>query len=215
MLYRSGIIVPLLKAADHGAADQFAPEDLDAFLGRLFEGAQPIDVAGDYQYGIPEAARRACCSSEEVVRAILDGKIKRKWRFAGERGYCAVLVDVRDVRGLVRGADHGGLTGVEIKDRLSTTTKVVAALKHGHLKTETVVNPVNRCPITVVPAAEVKRFEAEFVSLFALARQQGRHHMAVKKELDAAGVRPALDPGKVGATFYQRKVANRKITLLA
>jgi hypothetical protein len=34
MLYRFGILVPRLKAADHGAADQFAPEDLDAFLGR-------------------------------------------------------------------------------------------------------------------------------------------------------------------------------------
>jgi hypothetical protein len=47
--------------------------------------------------------------------------------------------------------------------------------------------------------------EAEFVSLFAMARQQGRHHMAVKKELDAAGVKPALDPETVGATFYRRR----------
>lgn len=53
-----------------------------------------------------------------------------------------------------------------------------------------------------LPATEVERFEAEFVSLFALARQQGRHHMAVKKE--AAGVKPALDPEKIGATFYRR-----------
>jgi hypothetical protein len=42
-------------------------------------------------------------------------------------------------------------------------------------------------------------------SAFALARQQGRHHMAVKKELEAAGVKPTLDPAKVGATFYWRK----------
>jgi hypothetical protein len=27
----------------------------------------------------------------------------------------------------------------------------------------------------------------------------------VKKELDAAGIEPALDPKKVGATFYRRK----------
>jgi hypothetical protein len=41
-----------------------------------------------------------------------------------------------------------------------------------------------------MPAEEVERFEVEYVSLFALARQQGRHHLAVKKELEAAGVRP-------------------------
>jgi hypothetical protein len=34
-LYRAGLIVPRVSGADHGAADQFAPEDLDAFLDRL------------------------------------------------------------------------------------------------------------------------------------------------------------------------------------
>jgi hypothetical protein len=62
--------------------------------------------------------------SEEVVRLILDGKLVRKWRLRGERGYMAVLVDVTEVRALVRGPDHGGLTGIEIKDKLSTTAKV-------------------------------------------------------------------------------------------
>jgi hypothetical protein len=128
----------------------------------------------------------------------------------------SVLVDVEDVRALVRGPDHGGFTGMEIKDKLSTTAKVAAALiKHGHLKTITVVNPVNRCPTVIVPAEEVERFGKRYVSLFALAKQQRRHFLKVKQELDAAGIRPALDPEEVGATFYQRKVANRKITLLA
>ena len=68
----------------------------------------------------------------------------------------------------------------------------------------TVVNPVNRCPTVVVPAGEVERFARKYISLFALARQQGRHHMAVKKELDAGGIEPALDPGKIGATFYRK-----------
>ena len=49
-----------------------------------------------------------------------------------------VLVDVEEVRALVRGPDHGGLTGMEIKDKLSTTAKVAAALiKHGHMATIT------------------------------------------------------------------------------
>ena len=28
--------------------------------------------------------------------------------------------------------------------------------------------------------------------------------LVVKKELDAAGIKPALDPKKIGATFYRR-----------
>jgi hypothetical protein len=99
----------------------------------------------------------------------------RKWRLRGERGYMSVLVEIEEVRSLVRWPDHGGLTGIEIKDRLSTTAKVAAALiKHGHLKTITVVNAVNRCPIVVVPVQEVERFAREYISLFALAKQLGR-----------------------------------------
>jgi hypothetical protein len=42
----------------------------------------------------------------------------------------------------------GGFIGLELKDKLSTTAKVVSALiKTGHLKTMTVINPVNRCPM--------------------------------------------------------------------
>jgi hypothetical protein len=36
-----------------------------------------------------------------------------------------------------------------------------ALIKHGHLKSITVVNPINRCPTVVVPAKEVERFERE------------------------------------------------------
>jgi hypothetical protein len=73
-----------------------------------------------------------------------------------------------------------------------------------------VINSVNRCPVVVVPAEEVARFEAEFVSLFALAKEQGRHFRAVKKELEAAGTKPAFDPEKMGATFYQRADSTEK-----
>jgi hypothetical protein len=164
-----------------------------------------VKVARAGQVNIPDAAKQSCCASEEIVRLLLDRKVARKWRLAGERGYMSILVDVEEIRALVRGPDHAGLTGLEIKDKLSTTAKVAAALiKHGHLATITVVNPVNRCPTVIVPAEKVERFEREYISLFTLAKQQGRHFRKVKQKLDAADIRPALDPEKVGATFYRR-----------
>jgi hypothetical protein len=59
------------------------------------------------------------------------------------------------------------------------------------------------CP-SPQPAKEVERFEREFVSLFAIARQQGRHFRLVKKGLQHAGVEPVFDPKKIGATFYRK-----------
>ncbi|MGY3582083.1 hypothetical protein ACVIGB_000994 [Bradyrhizobium sp. USDA 4341] len=207
-LYRAGLIVPRIKGAGHGAADQFAPEDLDAFLfwpscSTAPGSSKPRPTAG--RVTIPQAAHRAFCMSEDLVRLILDGKVQRKWKLAGERGYMSLLLDLEEVRALVRGPDHGGYTAVALTERLRVADRAAAALiKYRHLKSITVVNPVNRCPTVVVPAAELERFEREFVSLFALARQRGRHFMAVKKAIEHAGVEPVLNPKKIGATFYRR-----------
>jgi hypothetical protein len=54
----------------------------------------------------------------------------------------SLLLDLEEVRALVRGPDHGGLTGHAISDRLRVADRVPAALiKHGHLKSITVINP--------------------------------------------------------------------------
>jgi hypothetical protein len=91
------------------------------------------------------------------------------------------------------------------RDRPEAKTQIAELLaRYGHLKSITVVNPINRCPTVVVPAQEVERFDREFVSLFAIARQRRRHFMAVKKELQHAGVEPVFNPSKIGATFYRR-----------
>jgi hypothetical protein len=55
MLYRTGLITPRVRGADHGAADQFSPADLYAFLVRLLDGAEPVTAATAGQINIPEA----------------------------------------------------------------------------------------------------------------------------------------------------------------
>ena len=67
----------------------------------------------------------------------------------------SVLVDVEEVRAPVRGADHGGFTGEVQQERPPTSDRVIRKLiAGGLLKTEIVINPINRCPITVMPAGE-------------------------------------------------------------
>jgi hypothetical protein len=67
------------------------------------------------------------------------------------------------------------------------------------------INPVNRCPQTVVKPEEVARFQKKYISLFQLARERRQHIMAAKTEMKTAGVKPAFDTKKIGATFYLRK----------
>ena len=126
-------------------------------------------------------------------------------RHVGIDGYLSVLVDIDEIRANVRGDDHGGLSLQQVESMMETNDKVVRALtRAGHLKTLTVTNPVNRCPQIVIRPEELARFQKEYVSLFVLAKERGRHFKAVKNALDAAGIEPAFDPEMIGARFYWR-----------
>jgi hypothetical protein len=55
-----------------------------------------------------------------------------------------------------------------------------------------------------VAPAELARFQKTYVSLHVLAKERKRHHLAMKMELDDAGVGPEFDHGRIGARFYRR-----------
>jgi hypothetical protein len=201
----NGFITPHLSATAFGAVDQYALADLDDFLRRLLEGAKPVNTPKDGQVDIPAAAKRAHCSAATIIQLVLDKKLKWVGRQAGVEGYLAVLVDLEEIRGLVRGDDHGGLTPYQVACELGVTDKVSRQLiRHGKITTVDVINPINKCPQTVVMPTEVERFRREYVSLFALAKERGRHFRKLKQELDDAGVEPAFDPDEIGATVYRR-----------
>ena len=207
LLAEHGFIRPCVPAKAFTAEDFYAPADLDAFLDHLMGGAVAIRTPKPGQATIPAAAKRACCSAADIVRLILDRRLEWTGRLAGERGYLAVMVAVDEIKTKTRGQDHGGLTLRQAAPLLGCSDNVVRALiDAGHLRTRTVVNPMNKCPQIVVMPAEVERFRSEYVSLFALAKERGEHFRAVKKEVEAAGVVPAFDPEEIEATFYRRRM---------
>jgi hypothetical protein len=66
-------------------------------------------------------------------------------------------------------------------------------------------NPVNRCPEQIISHEEMDRFCREYVSLFLLAEERGKHLRRALKDLNAQGINPALDPNEIGARFYARR----------
>jgi hypothetical protein len=203
LLVEAGFLKPSLGRT-HGVLDQYATADLDKFLKRLVEGAVPIRKAKEGQVDIRTAAKRACCSATRIVGFVLDRQLKWVGRSVGVDGYPSVLVDLVEIRELVRGDGHGGLTQLQIAKALKTTDRVVRALiANDCLVSISVINPVNKCPQQVVLSVEVERFDREFVSLFALAKKQRRHFLKLKQELDERGVKPVFDVNKIGATFYR------------
>ncbi|MGY3512190.1 hypothetical protein [Bradyrhizobium lupini] len=84
--------------------------------------------------------------------------------FACQRNYMALLLDLEEVRPRPR-RRHRRLTTEGWADRLLVADKVTRKLiAGGHLRAVTVINPVNRCPVTIVPTEDIERFNAEFVT---------------------------------------------------
>jgi len=115
------------------------------------------------------------------------------------------MVDTAELKPLVRRMDDGALSLKAVEQELETSTNVLKALiSNGHMAVYDRINPVNRCPHTVIDRAVVQSFKRTFVSLMQLAREKDIHFRQLKKSLDQSFVPCAFDKETVGATFYRR-----------
>jgi len=214
LLVDAGILVPAIATSDigdQGGWSSFPTKDLDAFLARLMQDAIPVATAGEGQFDIPAAAKHANCSATEIVRRIIDRKLDWVGRLTTRDKYMSVLVDLQEIKAKTQNLQPlNGLTAQQVQQALKTTHAVVRALiEQGILKREKRINPVNRCPVDIVPTAEFEKFSATYVTLFEIAQNQNVHHLQLKKRLTALGTMPAFDPDRIHATFYEREKITR------
>lgn len=209
VLIKAGFITPQQRMTGFGAQNRYAIADLDAFLARLRRKAQTAARPAS-SCAIPTAAKRCCCSAAEIVRTIFDGKLRT---FAGGmRGYIGVMVDPTAVAKVLRRPEATGLSLRKAARELGTSDDALEALiAEKHIACFVGINPVNRCPQRLVAAAEIKRFKARYVSLWALSKERGVYIATLKTALDRAGVKPAFDPVKIGARFYLRVASRQRL----
>jgi hypothetical protein len=107
-----------------------------------------------------------------------------------------------------RSLDPGLLDFVSVAARaIGTSDRALEALiKQGHIKAPPAVNPISRCPQTLVSNEETAKFKATYVSLWALSKERGVYIATLKKRLDRAGAKPAFDPAKIGARSYESQL---------
>lgn len=189
----------------NGLHEVFFRSELDDFLTALFRNAQTVTTAMADQSDISTAAKRANCSTSEVVRLILDDRLTQVRRLAGVRGLGAVLVNFEEIRALTRLPELGGLTPAEAVGALRVNERVMAKLlRLGVFKTFVQRHPIKRNPQVVIPLEEIERFKSEFTSLFLLARERGEHMPILLRKLTALGVQAAPELKGTGATFFRR-----------
>lgn len=206
LLLEAGLITPVVSHGEAGLGDYaFTTKELDRFLNELLQDAEPTPMPLEGKSSLLTAAKRANCSAIEIVHLILARKLAWVGRLPNVAGYLSVLVDINEIKNLVQKAPLPGFTARNIERELKTSTKVVTALiAQKFFRPFTMTHPINRCPVQIVPRDQLKAFQARFVSLTNLAAERGLHFRIVSAELEAAGVRPALDKETYGATFYSR-----------
>lgn len=204
-LSHEGYIPSILNGGrETGLNPFYRRQDLQEFLKKVMARVT-CSTGHEGMVSIASVTRRANCKFSEVLDLLLDGKIARVAVDHHVYGLEALLFDVDEVRQLTRLPDHGGLSLTEAERQLAINDKVLWKLiELGHLKVETAINPVNRCPQRIIRPATMAGFQAEFISLFNLARQRGEHFRTVKRDLEERGIVPAIVRDAVGATFYRR-----------
>nr|WP_246389283.1 TniQ family protein [Microvirga mediterraneensis] len=207
ILIREGFLRPIVEGTDEEVGWRcYAREDADQFLQTLTAEARDVDAAPEGTFSIPDAAKRANCHSTEIVDLIRQRRLAWVGRLGAVHGYNSILVEDREIRERVRGPELEGYTLNQTYKRLRINSHAVNALiDKGVLKTVVQRHPASRTPLRIVPFAEFKWFQAQYVTLFEAARILGLHPMALKKALVASGVRPVFDPAEMRVTFYERE----------
>ncbi|WEZ83406.1 hypothetical protein P6U16_00480 [Rhizobium sp. 32-5/1] len=156
----------------------------------------------DHFVRLRSAVKMANCKHGEVVRLILDGKLKNVARIDNGEGLAALRIDPYELREWTRGPDHRCHSLREVELAIPASNAVVHALiEADHLKSVRRRNPWKRQMQMVVEPDELARFISTFVSLGTLAHRHRRTTAGIERRLRKVEILPAFIAS--GKKFYR------------
>lgn len=199
-----------LAGADkvRNAHARYAPEDIDAMLANLLEGAVEVETPGPRQLGIIAARHAAGCTTAELLRLVFERRLKWKGKLIGQDGFHSLLLDADEVTTVVRGGAKPFVNlrfcdvPMAIPGLSQKSVEPLARLRQLDLDEE--MSPNARRPVPVVTAESAGAFRMKYVTAGELCQTHGLHHKQVKSRLLAAGIEPVFDQKKVFAMVYDR-----------
>lgn len=207
LLFDRGFIRPFVRTSvEHAIKEHlFSKRELDGFLARLFKLAVIADQPNSERFvSIPAAAKRANCSSTEIVDLVLKGEIASR-RFLGPATFMALLVDYEEVRSKIRGEYVDEVTAREASVLVRTTDGAIKALiDEGILPTRTMISPKNRCPVQVILRSAIEEFRQAYCTSAEISRDVGIGPRGIERIAREHGVNPELKREKYRVSFYRR-----------
>ncbi|MBW7974594.1 TniQ family protein [Bradyrhizobium sp. BR 10289] len=202
MLVKAGLLEPIADGS-LGLRATVSTAAVDAFVARLLKRARPVTAKETGHATLLEASWKVSCAQTDIVRLILDRRLKWVGALTGKSGCRSILVDLREVRVLVHGRQARTISVDEFADRLGLRKQTAQALvARGYVKSATIERAGHR--IARIQPSQVKAFHKRYVALGELARARGLHSATMKAKLDAKGIKPALQKHDVFTIFYRR-----------
>lgn len=187
-------------------SSSIAANEVRRFLSDLARDAVEVAEAPLGFLGIPAAAMKSRATTETIVRLILAGRLSGVVRVSGIEGYAAIHVDPAEIAAICAPKPEDIVLTVHLAGKvlgLSHAT-VNAVTRDGNGGVRLMTEPLGPNGAPRIRPEEVNRFRETFVTLFALSREVGMHHLRLSKSLAGAGVTPAGEPSEYAATIYRR-----------
>ena len=182
---------------------------------RLFDGAVDVATPGDLQRSIEEARIAARTNAFEVMKLVIDRKVKWKGRIAGRSDFQALLVDVDEVKQLLNDGVPAN-THLKIKEVAKfveglqkDAVRPLCDLHQFHLVTG--YSPIARRISTLITLQSAEDFRRRFITAGEISRVHGVTPARVMYRLRKAGVATAFDQDLVHCLIYERELADEAI----
>lgn len=139
-----------------------------------------------------------------VIEKIRQGRV-RAVRTAGLPTIPRVFVHHGDTIAATQLMEHGGISVSQAAKMLHThVPSINRLLALGYLKGEERLHHVTRRVWTYLEKADIEAFDAKYVSLYEVSKEEGAKIDLLMGALDAAGMEPLFVPGEKEARFYDR-----------
>ncbi|UWR49780.1 TniQ family protein [Phaeobacter inhibens] len=213
MLMENGFLKTIFPAGSVSSRPLISVDrhDVEDFLHRLEEQAVTVSAPSAGFVTIPRAAEASRRLSADIVRLLVDQRLKAVEQIAGTKGYLSILVDPDEIKRCLPVEEVIlAPSKTEVAPILGVTPYALDAMMDDEVAPPLIrgIKDTGRGRATTrIDQSEILRFKREYVTLGELKQLSGRHHTFVQNQLDQAGVSPVRDPKKLKVFLYRRPEA--------
>lgn len=180
--------------------------EANQFIASLVRGTIPVHVKMHDKMDIPTVCRLLWIRPGEVVRMILDGRLRRVGSYAQADGYLSVLVDRKEVKANIARASAPGMTVSTFASSVGLkTSQVHRLIRAGHLPSTVAPNPVRRAVQPYLSAADRAAFDARFATVRTLSLEMSDTWQQLRRRLEVAELQAFSPDGIDFGPVYERR----------